>query len=181
MKFLKKLLLFILVLVAAALIAAIFINQDMIADRDIVINKPKQEVFAYIKQLKNQNAFSKWSSMDANMKKEYKGVDGTVGFVSMWDSENSEVGKGEQEITKITEGESIDYALRFIKPMESKSTAKMTTTSINDSTTKVTWGFVGKMNYPFNIFRLFVDVEKSIGDDFATGLSNLKSILEKAN
>jgi Polyketide cyclase / dehydrase and lipid transport len=181
MKFLKKLLFFILGLVVVALIAAIFIKQDLNAEKEIVINKPNQQVFAYIKQLKNQNNYSKWASMDANMKKEYKGTDGTVGFVSSWDSDNSEVGKGEQEIVKITEGEKIDYELRFIKPMASKNTAYMTTKTVNDSTTKVTWGFAGKMNYPFNIFRLFIDVEKTVGEDFATGLTNLKSILEKVN
>jgi hypothetical protein len=116
--------------------------------------------------------------MDPAMKTEYRGTDGTVGFVSAWDG-NSDVGKGEQEIKKITEGESLETELRFIKPFESKAKSSMTTTAINDSTTKVTWGFEGKMNYPFNLFRLFSDPEKMVGDDFSTGLSNLKTVLEK--
>jgi hypothetical protein len=179
MKILKRIPLFIAAVIVIALIAALFIKQEMNAEREIVINKPKQDVFNYIKLLKNQNGYSKWSGMDANMKKEFRGTDGTMGFVSAWDSKNSDVGKGEQEIKKITEGERIDYELRFIKPMESTSTAYMSTTSINDSTTKVKWGFAGKMNYPFNIFKLFMDVEKSLGDDFSAGLGNLKGILEK--
>lgn len=179
MKFLKRLLLFIAAIIVIALITALFIKQEMNAEREIVINKPKQDVFNYIKQLKNQNEYSKWSGMDADMKKEYHGTDGTVGFVSAWNSDNSDVGKGEQEIKKITEGERVDYELRFIKPMESTSTAYMSTESITDSTTKVKWGFAGKMNYPFNIFKLFMDVEKSLGDDFSTGLTNLKNKLEK--
>ena len=51
--------------------------------------------------------------MDPDMKKTYRGTDGTVGFVSAWDSEKDDVGKGEQEIIKITDGERIDYELRF--------------------------------------------------------------------
>ncbi len=179
MKFLKRLLVFIVAIIVITLIIALFIKQEMNAEREVVINKPTQDVFNYIKQLKNQNEYSKWSGMDANMKKEYRGTDGTVGFVSAWDSDNNDVGKGEQEIKKITEGERIDYELRFIKPMESTSTAYMSTESITDSTTKVKWGFAGKMNYPFNIFKLFMDVEKSLGDDFSTGLTNLKNKLEK--
>lgn len=178
MKILKRIFLFILAIIAIALIAALFIKKDMKAEREIVINKPKAEVFNYIKNLKNQNNYSKWGKMDPAMKTEYRGTDGTVGFVSAWDG-NSDVGKGEQEIKKITEGESLETELRFIKPFESKAKSSMTTTAITDSTTKVTWGFEGKMNYPFNLFRLFSDPEKMVGDDFATGLSNLKTVLEK--
>jgi hypothetical protein len=35
------------------------------------------------------------------------------------------------------------------------------------------------MPYPFNLMRLFMDMEKAVGDDFSTGLSNLKTVLEK--
>jgi hypothetical protein len=33
--------------------------------------------------------------MDPNAKMEYKGTDGTVGFISAWDSKIKYVGKGE--------------------------------------------------------------------------------------
>lgn len=46
----------------------------------------------------------------------FDGEDGTVGFVSGWKSNSSDVGSGEQEITGTTEGERIDYELRFIEP-----------------------------------------------------------------
>lgn len=35
------------------------------------------------------------------MKREFRGEDGTVGFVAAWDSENPDAGKGEQEIIGI--------------------------------------------------------------------------------
>lgn len=178
MKFLKRFLLFVGGIIALALIVALFVNKDMKASREIVINKPKADVFAYIKQLKNQNNYSKWSKMDPNMKTEFKGTDGTVGFISAWEG-NDEVGKGEQEIKKITEGESLETELRFIKPFESKAIAILTTTAIDSAHTKVTWGFDSKMAYPMNIMKLFMDMEKTIGDDFGTGLSNLKTVIEK--
>jgi hypothetical protein len=43
----------------------------------------------------------------------------------------------------------------------------------------VKWGFESKMVYPMNIMRLFIDMEKAVGDDFGTGLANLKTIMEK--
>lgn len=175
---LKKILIIVLVLIAIPLVVALFLPKDYSVEREIIINKPKQEVFEYVKYLKNQDNYSKWASMDPNMKKTYSGTDGTVGFVSAWESENDDVGSGEQEIIKIQEGERIDFELRFIEPFESTSPAFMTTESVAENKTKVTWGFSGHMNYPMNIMMLFMDFEKMIGDDLESGLSNLKSEME---
>lgn len=179
MKILKRILLFIVAIVVIALVAALFVNKDMKAEREIVINKPKQEVFDYIKYVKNQDNYSKWNKMDPGMKKTYTGTDGTVGFSYAWDSENGDVGKGSQTITAINEGERMDCDLHFLKPFDSKAKIYMATIAVNDSTTKVTWAFDSKMQYPFNLMKLFMNMEKAIGDDFSTGLSNLKTVLEK--
>lgn len=165
-------------IIAALLIAGLFIPKGMKATREIIINKPNAEVFNYIKQLKNQDNYSKWGSMDPNMKKEYRGTDATVGFVSAWEG-NKKGGAGEQEITGVEEGRKLSTELRFIKPFKSVAQSTMTTEALSDNSTKVSWGFEGQMNYPMNIMKLFMNMEKSIGDDFSTGLSNLKALLEK--
>jgi hypothetical protein len=117
--------------------------------------------------------------MDPNMKKTYTGTDGTVGFISAWESDNKDVGKGEQEIIKITEGERIDFELRFLEPFQATEPAFMTTVSIAQDETKVVWGFQGHMDYPMNLMFLFMDFETMIGNDLETGLENLKTILEE--
>ena len=165
---------------ALLLIIALFTKKAYSVEREITINKPRQDVFSYIKLLKNQDHFSKWASMDQNMKKAYKGTDGTVGFVSSWESENKKVGKGEQEITKIAEGERVDYRLHFIEPFEGLANAFMTTASVAENQTRVKWGFDSSMKYPMNIMLLFMNMERMIGDDFATGLNKLKANLESA-
>ncbi len=176
---LKKILLGIAVIIAIPLITAIFVKKEYVAVREIVINKPKNEVFEYIKYLKNQDEYSKWNNMDPEMKKSHSGTDGTVGFIARWESDMEDVGTGEQEIKKITEGERIDFELRFIKPFEATEPAFMTTESINENQTKVAWGFNGHVAYPMNLIFLFMDFEKMIGDDLEEGLTNLKTILEK--
>lgn len=177
MKALKIILISIISLIGVILIAALFVKKDMSVERSVVINKPKDQVFDYIKYLKNQDNFSKWALMEPTMKKEYKGTDGTVGFVSAW--EGDKVGKGEQTIKEIKDGERIDYDLHFIKPMESHNAAYLTTEASGADKTTVKWGYMGQMNYPFNFIRLFVNMEDMIGKDFETGLTNLKNILEK--
>jgi len=168
----------ILGIIPFLLLLALFVSKDMKTTRDIVINKPKDEVFNYIKYLKNQDNFSKWAMMDSNMKKEFRGTDATPGFISAWEG-NKKVGKGEQEILAIEEGKKVDYELRFEKPFKSIAKAVMTTEEIDKNSTKVSWGFESKMNYPLNLMKLFFNMDKAIGNDFSIGLNRLKSILEK--
>ncbi|BDD09822.1 hypothetical protein FUAX_22540 [Fulvitalea axinellae] len=179
MKVLKKILIALGVILALPFIIAIFVQKSYDVERSIVINRPRTEVFDYIKFLKNQDNYSKWAKMDPDMKKTYKGVDGTEGFVSAWESDNEEVGHGEQEIKKLIAGKRIDFELRFLKPFEATEPAYMITEDHQEGGTTVKWGFHGHMDYPMNLMFLFMDFEKMIADDLDTGLKNLKQILEK--
>ncbi len=179
MKILLIILLALVAIIALILIVGLFLKKKYTIEREIVILKPKQVVFDYIKLLKNQDNFSKWANMDPDMKKEYRGTDGTEGFVSAWDSQNKQVGKGEQTIKRIIDGESIDYELHFIKPFENLSDARMKTVSLADNQTRVIWSFSSSMKYPMNLMLVFMNMEKMLGDDLQTGLKNLKNILEK--
>ena len=100
MQILKIILIVIAAIIAIPLIIALFVSNDYNITRSIIINKPQQEVFDYIKLLKNQEKFSKWVMTDPNMKTTFTGTDGTVGCIYAWDSENKQAGKGEQEIKK---------------------------------------------------------------------------------
>jgi hypothetical protein len=180
MKILKNLLLVIVGIIVLLLIIGIFVKKDYAVEREVVINKPKSEVFAYIKMLRNQDNFSVWNNLDPAMKKTYSGgEDGNVGFTYAWDSEKGDVGKGEQEIKKITEGERVDFELRFKEPFEATDNAYLTTEAVSDTQTKVKWGFTGKMAYPMNLMLLFMDMETMLGDQLQQGLNNLKGAMEK--
>jgi hypothetical protein len=178
MKIIKRILFALLGLIAVALIAALFMPKDYSVEREISINQPKDSVFNYVKYLKNQNNFSVWAKTDPAMKKTFSGVDGTVGAISTWESKNENIGIGEQEIKKITEGERIDFELRFKSPFEATEEAYMTTEAISASETKVKWRFNGGIDYPMNLMLPFMGMDEMIGKDLETGLANLKVILE---
>ena len=178
MKILVNVLIVLVVIIAALLVTALFTKKSYFVEKEVLINKPKNEVFDYVKYLKNQNQYSKWANLDPHMKTAFKGTDGAPGFVSAWDSNQKNVGKGEQEIKKITDGERIDYEIRFIKPFPSTAPSYMTTEAVNEHQTKVKWAFAGNMTYPMNLMLLFMDMNKMIGDDLQTGLNNLKGIME---
>ena len=163
-------------LIAALLLIAAVLPKDFKIEKSLTINKPKADVFAYLKSLENSKKWQPWAKMDPNMKEEFKGVDGTVGATSSWVG-NKKVGVGEQEIINIVEGERIDIELRFKEPMATTNFAYFTTESIDENQTKVTWGMKGRTKFPFNIVCHFMHgvVEKN----FEAGLAELKKILEK--
>lgn len=179
MGILKKILVILILIVAIVLVAAYFMPKNYAIEREITINKPVDTVFNYVKYLKNQNQFSVWANIDPKMKSTYKGTDGTVGSISAWESEVKEVGVGEQEITNITEGKRIDFALRFKKPMEDTAVGFMSTESVSGNQTKVKWGISGVIPYPMNIMLPMMKMDQMIGNDLQKGLENLKEKLEK--
>jgi len=178
MKALKKILITLAIIIAIPLIIAIFIKKDYAVHRNIVIERPLYEVFDFVRYLKNQDEYSRWSEMDPDMKKSYQGIDGTPGFISAWDSKNQDVGKGEQEIINIVENERINYLIRFYEPFESTDSAYMTTEFIAENQTLVSWGFKGHIGYPMNLMFLFMNFDNMLGSDLEYGLNKLKQIIE---
>ncbi len=172
-------LIILLAIIALLLLVAAVSKKEMFVEKSIVIHQPKQKVFDYIRQVKNQNNFNVWTMMDPDMKKEYRGTDGTVGFVYYWHSDKKKnVGTGEQEIKKITEGESIDLELRFIKPRQDVARVRMTVSSQGPNQTLFTWSFLSTMKYPSNL--MLGMISSMLGKALQQGTENLKAVLEKA-
>lgn len=177
-KIIKYLLITLLSLIIVALIVALFVPKKLQFEREVVVNKSKQKVYDYIKQLKNQNEYGVWSKMDSAMKQEYIGLDGTVGFKSSWEG-NKDVGKGSQTITKIIEGERMEVHLMFEKPMKSEMDAWFTVAAKDSTSTLLKWGMRGETPYPFNVFNIFGSMEKMLAKDLDAGLKSAKEIMEK--
>lgn len=164
-------------LVVLLLIASLIIKKEYALERTIAISKPRHEVFDYLRWLRNHKNFVKWSKMDPAMRQTFNGNDGAVGFVSAWESDNKNVGKGEQEIKKIAEGERIDYELRFEKPFKGTAYAYIITTPVSTGETKVSWGMEGSSPRPMNVMSAMM--RKMLERDLDVSLNDLKSLLEK--
>lgn len=172
MKTLKKILIALLIIIAIPLIVALFVPNESTSKGEIVINKPKQEVFEYIKYVKNQDNFGKWQLSDPDMKTTSEGTDGTVGFKYSWDSEK--LGKGAQVITNIIENERMESDMFFYDFDDTPSKAFFTVEEKSPNETIVKWGVSWDTPYPWNLMSLFYNMDK----DFNEGLEKLKEILE---
>jgi len=138
-------------IIALLLLAAAIMKKEISISSEIIINRSQAEVFNYIKHIKNQEHYSKWVMADPNSKITYTRTDGTVGFKSAWNRQMKNVGVGEQEITKITEGIGYDVILRFEKPFKGTSYANTTTQKTSDNQTKLTTTFSSTTPFPMNL------------------------------
>ncbi len=175
MKVLKKIVIVLAAIVVLLLVIALFVDKKYEVKREVVINKPRAEVFNYVKHIKNQDRYSVWNMADPNKKQTFTGEDGTVGFKNYWNG-NDKVGEGEQEITAIKEGERIDIAIAFKRPFKSKMDSYITTRD-SEGGTRVTWTIYGESSYPMNLMNPMMD--GMLGNDIQASLDNLKNILEK--
>ncbi len=176
MNILVTILLVVAAIIALLLIIALFVKKRHYVKREIIINASRQKIFDYLKLLKNQDEFNKHAMAGPDRQREFKGTDGTVGYIYAW-SGNKDAGEGEKEIKNIVEGKSIEMEIRFVKPMAATATIIMEAESLSGTQTKVTWSNAGALKYPVNIFIPIM--EKSVAKDMDSSLLTLKNILEK--
>ncbi|MCE3294884.1 MAG: hypothetical protein K0R65_598 [Crocinitomicaceae bacterium] len=164
-------------LVVTPLLMALILPNEFVMISEIVIEKPEDEVFEYIIRLKNQENYSKWVMADPKVQLDYRGTDGTVGFVAAWKSNMKNVGEGEQEITKVIDGEGYDVEIRFKKPFKGVSHANVRIKALSDYQTQVTTTFITYSAFPSNLMSAMM--KSILLKDMDQNSANLKKVLEK--
>ncbi|HYG49992.1 MAG TPA: SRPBCC family protein [Flavobacteriales bacterium] len=163
-------------IIGLVLLMALFMRKAHHVRCEITINAPSQKVFDFLKLLENQEKFNKHAMAGGERKKEFKGTDGTVGYIYSWRGDK-DTGVGEKEIMHLVEGKKIETEIRFVKPFRATASMIMETESLPGNQTKVSWSNAGTLKFPINIF--IPKMEKHVAKDIDTSLSTLKNILEK--
>jgi hypothetical protein len=169
----------VVIIVAIFLIWALFAKKDFTVTRQIVINKPRPEVFNYLRLLRNHKHFSKWATKDPAKKTKFHGTDGTVGFIAGWNNYAEKAGEGELEILEIVEGDEITLEHRYFKPVKGKANTSVSTKTLGDGATQVQWVYMGISSYPLNGLTAMMNMDQIVGKDLENCLINLRSALEK--
>ncbi len=165
-------------IIALFIIMALIGGSEMVIEKTINIQKPVQEVYDYVRHIKNHDHFSTWNMMDPEMHKEYRGTDGQVGFVYIWDSKKfKNVGAGEQETKILEPNKRIEYEIRFLRPMQSLAKGKFIFNRISENETTVQWGFYSPNKFPMRLMSPIF--KKVLGNALVKGLMNLKVLMEK--
>ncbi|NOU00588.1 MAG: SRPBCC family protein [Gallionella sp.] len=174
---LKKILITIVVVIAAILIYASTKPDTFTVERSAVIKASPEKVFAQINDLHNWQAWSAWERKDTNMRKTHSGAASGVGEAYAWEG-NSDVGKGSMTIVESIPNQKVKIKLDFYEPFEGHNMADLVLQAQGDGT-QVNWKMYGPMALVLKIMGVFFDMDKMIGKDFEEGLANLKVLAEK--
>jgi polyketide cyclase/dehydrase/lipid transport protein len=177
MKILKYIGIGFLVIIVLTLIIALFVSKEVNYEKSISINAPIENVWENVNSLSALDKWSPWNDYDPNMKKELTGTDGTVGARQSWESDVEEVGIGSQTISKIEAPYLFETDLKFYTPYESEAKGYIKLAAEGTGTI-VTWGFNSEMPYPFNMMKLFMNMEEMMDKEWNSGLSKLKKLCE---
>jgi carbon monoxide dehydrogenase subunit G len=172
----KKILYVIVALIAAILIFAATKPDNFRVQRSTSIKAPPEKVFPLVNDFHRWGSWSPWEKMDPDMKRTFSGPAAGKGAAYAWQG-NSKVGEGRMEIIDASQPSKITIKLDFIKPFEGQNTAEFAIEPKGDSTT-VTWTMDGPSPYIAKVMGVFADMDKMIGNDFETGLANLKTAAE---
>ena len=174
---LKTIAIIVVVLIAAVLIYAATRPDNFRVQRSLDIKAPPERIFALINDLHAWATWSPYEKKDPAMKRTHSGAPGGKGAIYEWDGDKN-VGKGRMEITDTTPSSKIVIKLDFFSPFEGHNTAEFTMVGSGEAT-NVTWAMYGPAAFITKLMGLFFNMDKMIGDDFATGLANLKAVAEK--
>ena len=145
--------------------------------RAATIQAPPEKIYPHINDFHRWTAWSPWEKLDPDLKRTHSGAPSGKGTVYEWDG-NKKVGKGRMEITDESPPSRIIIKLDFFRPFEAHNTAEFTLAASGGATT-VTWAMLGTMPYMMKVMSVFMNMDRMIGENFETGLANLKAIAER--
>jgi hypothetical protein len=176
-KTIKRVLLVVVVLIAAILAYAATRPGTMHVQRSAGIKAPPDRIFPLINDFHSWASWSPYERLDPAMNRTYRGSPRGQGAIYEWTG-NSNVGQGRMEIVNAAPSSKVTIKLDFVKPVEGHDIAEFTLVPAGD-TTNVTWSMDGPTPYVAKLMGVFVNMDHMIGDQFTEGLSNLKTIAEK--
>jgi effector-binding domain-containing protein len=174
MRFLKKLLIFLAVVVVLLAGIAFFLPDSAHVERSITIARPPSQVFTVLNSYRRFNDWSPWFELDPNAKVTISGPVSGIGAKYAWTG-NRDVGSGSQEIINSKPYELVKTALDFGDMGRSFATFRITPAGQG---TQLTWTFDTNFNGKLvsRYFGLMMD--SMIGKDYDKGLAKLKALVE---
>jgi carbon monoxide dehydrogenase subunit G len=150
---------------------------DFRVQRSASIKAPPDKIFPFINDFRQWPVWSPFEKIDPDMKRTYGPVTAGKGATYGWDG-NKNIGSGNMEILDAPAPQRVTIKLDFTRPFEAHNIAEFTLAPSGDMT-NVTWSMHGPVPYFGKIIHMFMDMDKMVGGQFATGLADLKAAAEK--
>ena len=177
MRFLKRLAIGLVLLIATFLVVVWLQPDDYRLTRTTVIAAPAAAVFAQVDDLRKWDDWSPWAKLDPNAKVTFSGPQAGEGATFKW-SGNDKVGEGTMTVTESKPDTRVATRTDFVKPFEGTSNSDFVF-SEQGGLTNVIWTMAGKQSFIGKAICLFMPMETMLGPDFEKGLMQLKQVAEK--
>jgi len=174
-----KILIALVVVVAAFVIVVATRPAEFHIERSITVGTPPTRVFAQVNDLHAWAAWSPWEKLDPKMARTHSGAPAGPGATYAWKSESGKVGQGRMTIEKSEPPTRVVVTLEFIKPFAATNTVTFSFHATAEGT-KVTWAMHGRNGFMGKAFALLMNMDKTVGGDFERGLAGLKAVAEAA-
>lgn len=170
----RKIVLAVLVLVAAFLAYVATRPDTFHVERTAVVHAPADFVFARVEDFHLWRDWSPWERLDPAMQRTFSGAERGLGAVYEWKG-NDKVGEGRMTITNATRPDRVDFRLEFLAPFKATNQAALAF-SPGDGGTTVKWTMDGRNDFLGKAMCVFMDMDKAVGGDFEKGLAALDSV-----
>ena len=175
MRFLKTLLLAVLVILILIVVVGLFLPTSYTVERSITIDAPPEKVHEYVGDLKKWEEWMPWDEEDPTIVVTRGEKTKGVGASQSWVGES---GDGALTITKDSPDEGIEYDLVFEGGKYVCQSAVLYD-EMDDGETKVTWIMNGDMETPVIGGYFAIMMNSMVGEMFDRGLKNLKMRVEE--
>jgi uncharacterized protein YndB with AHSA1/START domain len=169
-------LLLLLGLIGGVVAAASLRPDNFAISRSAIIDAPAPAIFNLIGDFHQWDAWSPWAKLDPQAKKHFDGFSGAVGSSFEW-AGNARIRAGKLTVLECVRDEMLRMRLNFERPPKAAHLVTFVLSPAGEGT-KVVWSMSGKNDFFGKLVGLFADMDKSRGEEFEQGLSNLKALLE---
>jgi uncharacterized protein YndB with AHSA1/START domain len=172
----KKILLVLVLAIAAFLGYVALQPPEFRVERSAVMAAPPEAVFTQVNDFHNWQKWSPWAKLDPNATATFEGPESGEGAIFRW-AGNKNVGKGSMKILESKPNESVRLSLDFEEPMQDTAITQFVLKPQGEGTL-VTWTMTGESNFVERAICTVMNMEKHVGDSYAEGLANIKKIVE---
>lgn len=174
MKTLKRIIIWLVVLIALLIGVAYLLPSTYHVERSILIKGNGDMIFGMVCDFNNWDYWTPWSIKDDTTATEEIIGNCEIGAVNRWDGE--EMGKGEMIITKLVPQRMLSWDLKF-EGVSQKMIVGMTFEPEGGDWV-LTWTADGELGYNplFRYYGLMID--SKLGADYEKGLQQLKDVCE---
>ncbi len=177
MRFLRRLLIGLVLLVAAFAVVVALQPDDYRLTRSTVIAAPAAAVFAHVNDLRKWDDWSPWAKLDPNARVTFSGPQAGPGASFRWDG-NDKVGAGTMTVTESRPNERVATRTDFERPFAGTSNSDFVFSEAGGRT-NVIWTMTGTNNFIGKAICLVMSMERMLGPDFEKGLAQLKQVAER--